>query len=72
MFGFRSGDAEGAVDRKKQYGRDAQNTWKFLTNSDLSSIKNAVQLIAMIKVRSCIPERQATRDVQAWMHGKQF
>ncbi|MET0529057.1 MAG: hypothetical protein ABW003_12090 [Microvirga sp.] len=51
---------------------DAQQRWRFLTNFDLSTIKNDVQLSSMVKDRSGIPEEQAKSDVQAWMRGKQF
>lgn len=72
MFGFQGGESAGVVERKKAYMKDAQKTWVFLTNYDLSTIKNAVQLATMIKIRSGISELQATRDVQGWMQGKQF
>jgi hypothetical protein len=43
-----------------------------MTNFDLSTIKNEVQLSSMVKERSGISEAQANSDVQAWMRGKQF
>ena len=72
MFGFRGGDASDTVARKKGYMQDAQQRWGFLTNFDLSTIKNDVQLSSMVKDRSGISEAQAKSDVQSWMRGKQF
>ena len=72
MFGFRGGESAETVARKKGYMRDAQQRWGFMTHFDLSTIKNEVQLSAMVKDRSGIPEAQARSDVQAWMQGKQF
>ena len=43
-----------------------------MTNFDLSTIKNEVQLSSMVKDRSGISEAQAKSDVHAWMRGKQF
>jgi hypothetical protein len=72
MFGFQGGESADTVARKKGYMRDAQQRWGFLTNFDLSTIKNDVQLSSMVKDRSGISEGQAKSDVQAWMRGKQF
>ena len=52
--------------------QDAQQRWGFMTNFDLSTIKNEIHLSSMVKDRSGIPEAQARSDVQAWMRGKQF
>jgi hypothetical protein len=52
--------------------QDAQQRWGFMTNFDLSTIKNEIQLSSMVKERSGISEAQAKSDVQAWMRGKQF
>ena len=60
------------VARKKGYMQDAQRRWSFMTNFDLSTIKNEVQLSSMVKERSGISEAQAKSDVQGWMRGKQF
>ena len=72
MFGYQGGESPETVARKKGYGRDAQKKWKFLTNFDLSTIKNRQQLQAMIHVRSGISDQQAERDVEAWMEGRNF
>jgi hypothetical protein len=72
MFGFQGGESADTVARKKGYMKDAQHRWGFLTNFDLSTIKNEIQLRTMVKDRSSIPEAQAKRDVQAWMQNKQF
>ena len=72
MFGFQGGESADTVARKKGYMTDAQKQWGFLTNFDLSTIKNEIQLRTMVKDRSSISEAQAQSDVQAWMQGKQF
>jgi hypothetical protein len=72
MFGFGGGEDVETVARKRGYMQDAQRRWGFLTNFDLSTIKNEVQLRTIVKDRWGIPEAQAKRDVQAWMNGKQF
>jgi hypothetical protein len=72
MFGFQGGESADTVARKKGYMKDAQKQWGFLTNFDLSTIKNEIQLRTMVKDRSSISEAQAQSDVQAWMQGKQF
>jgi len=72
MFGFRGGESVDGVARKKGYMEDAQQRWPYLTNFDLSTIKNEVQLTSIVKDRSGITEAQANSDVQAWLGGKQF
>ena len=72
MFGFQGGESADTVARKKGYMKDAQKQWGFLTNFDLSTIKNEIHLRTMVKDRSSISEAQAQRDVQEWMQGKQF
>jgi hypothetical protein len=72
MFGFRGGESADTVARKKGYMSDAQLRWPYLTNFDLSTIKNEVQLTSIVKDRSSVPQAQAKSDVQAWMGGKQF
>jgi hypothetical protein len=72
MFGFRGGESVETLARKKGYMKDAQSRWSFLTNFDLSTIKNELQLRTMVKDRLSISEAQAQRDVQAWMQDKQF
>ena len=72
MFGFRGGESVDTVARKKGYMKEAQRTWSFLTNFDLSTIKTESQLVSIVKDRSSLPEAQARKNVQAWMYGKQF
>jgi hypothetical protein len=72
MFGFQGGESAGTVARKRDYMQDAQQRWVFMTNFDLSTIKNEAQLGTMVKERSGISETQAKSDVQAWMRGKEF
>jgi hypothetical protein len=42
MFGFQGGESAGTVARKRGYMQDAQQRWGFMTNFDLSTIKNEV------------------------------
>lgn len=72
MFGFQGGESVETVLRKKDYRKDAQRRWSFLTHYDLSTIKNEAQLRAMVKGRTGITEAQAANDVAAWMKDKQF
>ncbi len=72
MFGFRGGESAETVARKKGYMREAQQRWSFLTNFDVSTIRNELQLASMVKDRSGITEAPAKSDVQAWMQGKYF
>lgn len=72
MFGYQGGESAETVARKKGYMKDAQREWRFLTNFDLTTIKNEEQLSSMVKIRSGIPSADARRDVLAWMQGKQF
>jgi hypothetical protein len=72
MFGFRGGESDHTVTRKKGYMRDAQQRWSCLTNYDLSTIKNEGQLSSMVKDRYSLSEADAKTDVAAWMQGKQF
>jgi hypothetical protein len=72
MFGFQGGENTDTVTRKKGYMKDAQHRWRFLTNFDLSTIKNEIHLCSMVKERSGVSEAQAEREVHEWMKGKQF
>ena len=72
MFGFQGGESADTVSRKTGYRRDAQRRWGFLTNFDLSSIRNEVQLCSMVRDRLGISEAQARSDVHVWMQNKQF
>ena len=63
MFGFQGGESAGTVARKRGYMQDAQQRWVFMTNFDLSTIKNEIQLSSMIKERSGIASRRfAAKD----------
>lgn len=72
MFGFSGGESVETVARKKGYMNDAQAQWRFLTNFDLTTIKNEEQLSSMVKIRRGVSAEEAFRDVHAWMNGKQF
>jgi hypothetical protein len=72
MFGFRGGETENVVVRKRRHMKDAQEKWPFLTNYDCSTITTADQLSSMIAVRASIAERQAKQDVSDWMRGRTF
>jgi hypothetical protein len=72
MFGFRGGESEEIVARKRAYMRDAQRRWPFITHFDASTIKNGMQLAALVGDRSGRPRAEAEADVGAWTAGKQF
>lgn len=72
MFGFKGSESAITVARKREYMRDAQEAWGFLTIYDLSTVTTAAELVSMIQARSGIPEAQATQQVQAWMQEKHF
>ena len=72
MFGFRGGESDETVARKKTYMRDAQKKWSYLTNFDLSTIKNEAQLTSMVRDRYGLSEAEAKSDVAGWARGKQF
>lgn len=72
MFGFQGGESADVVARKTGYMNDARQKWRFLTVFDCSTIKTEGQLCSMVQTRSSISEEQATRDVGAWMQGKNF
>lgn len=72
MFGFRGGETAETLARKKDYMRDAQQKWSCLTNFDLSTIKNEVQLRSIVRDRYSLSEAQAKSDVDAWTGGKRF
>ena len=71
MFGFQSGESTHAASRKKMRRREAQERWPFLTDFDLSGIRNENQLVAAIVSRTPIPEAQVRRHVQAWLQVNQ-
>jgi hypothetical protein len=68
MFGFESGESAHVASRKKMRRREAQERWPFLTDFDLSGIRDEDQLVAAIVSRSATPEAQVRRNVQAWLH----
>ena len=72
MFGFQGGESPETVARKRDYMRDAQQRWPFLTNFDASTIKNEQQLAALVGDRSGRKRSEAQADVEAWTKGKQF
>ena len=72
MFGFQGGETVETVARKKGYMRDAQQRWSYLTNFDLSTIKNEVQLRSIVRDRYSLSDAQAKSDVDEWMGGKRF
>lgn len=72
MFGFRGGETAETVVRKRGYMKDAQAHWPFITNFDASTIRNELQLIALVKDRSGRPRPEAEADVKAWSIGREF
>jgi hypothetical protein len=58
--------------QEEGYMKDAQERWSHLTNFDLSTNKNEVQLRSIVRDRYSLSEAQAKSDVEAWMSGKQF
>lgn len=72
MFGFRGGESDDTVARKKGYMKDAKEHWPFLTTFSLSNVKTEGQLVALVKTAKSLSLEDAKRQVQSWMHGKQF
>ena len=72
MFGFRGGENDETVTRKRGYMKDAQQRWPFMTNFDASTIKSQGQLVALVRDRSGAPRADVEVDVQAWVEGKTF
>lgn len=72
MFGFRGGETAETVTRKRGYMKDAQQHWPFMTHFDASTIRNALQLIALVKDRSACSRPEAEADVKAWLVGREF
>ena len=70
MFGFRGGEPQETVERKKGYRVAAREKWPFLTHFDLSTLKNPAQLSSMVKDRSGMSHAEADVAVQDWMQGK--
>jgi hypothetical protein len=72
VFGFQGGENPQTVARKRADMKDAQQRWPFLTNFDASTIKNELQLIAIVKDRTGRPRATAETDVRDWIAGKQL
>jgi hypothetical protein len=72
MFGFRGGESADTVARKKGYMEEAQQRWPYLTNFDLSTIKNEVQLRSIVRDRYALSEKEARDHVTEWARGKYF
>jgi hypothetical protein len=70
MFGFRGGESQEVVRRKRGYMAEAQVRWPFLTHFDASTIKNDRQLVTMVKERCSLSQEDAESDVRQWMEGK--
>jgi hypothetical protein len=70
MFGFRGGESQDVVRRKRGYMVEAQARWPFLTHFDASTIKNDRQLATMVKERCSLSQADADNDVRHWMEGK--
>jgi hypothetical protein len=51
---------------------DAQQRWPYLTNFDLSTIKNEVQLRSIMRDRYGLSEKDAKDRVSEWGQGKHF
>jgi len=66
MFGYRGGESPAILARKKAAMRSAQLRWPFLTNFDCSTIRNELQLRALVQTRMSVPEKVANIDVQKW------
>ena len=72
MFGFRGGESAETVARKKVYMKDAQQRWGCLTNFDLSTIKNEVQLRSIVRDRYSLSDTEAKNSVAEWVRRKDF
>lgn len=72
MFGFSGADSAETVARKRKYMIDAGRRWPFLTHFDASTIKNARQLVTMVKERCSHSQEDTEAEVREWMQGKAF
>jgi len=70
--GFTGGENAETVATKKVYKKDAQQRWGCLTNFDLSTIKNEVQLRSIVRDRYSLSETEAKNNLAEWVRGKQF
>lgn len=72
MFGFKGDEELAVVARKREYLKEAQARWPFLTHSDARTIRNEKQLPTMIKERCSLLPEKAEADVADWAKGKRF
>ena len=72
MFGFQGGESAEVVNLKRFYMKKAQERWPFITNFDASTIKNELQLAALVKDRTGRSQKAADADVREWIGDKQF
>jgi hypothetical protein len=70
MFGFRGGESQDVVRRKRGYMVEAQARWPFLTHFDASTIKNDRQLVTMVEERYSSSQADADNDVRQWLESK--
>jgi hypothetical protein len=70
MFGFRGGESQDVVRRKRGYIVEAQARWPFLTYFDASTIRNERQLVTMVKERCSLSQADAESDVRQWTEDK--
>ena len=70
MFGFRGGESAETVARKKAYMKDAQQRWGCLTNFDLSTIKNEVQLRSIGETATASPKPRRRTPLREWVRGR--
>jgi len=72
MFGFRGGEDLAVVARKREYLKEAQARWPFLTHFDATTIRNEKQLATMVKEQCSVASEKADADVAEWAKGKRF
>jgi hypothetical protein len=72
MFGFRGGEELAVIARKREYLKEAQVRWPFLTHFDATTIRNEKQLATMVKERCSLSPEEADADVAEWAKGKRF
>jgi hypothetical protein len=64
MFGFQGGEGADTVARKKGYIKDAQQKWRFLTNCDLSSIKDRGS--PLLNGQNALGNLRGTGETRRW------
>ena len=72
MFGFKGGEELAVVARKREYLKEAQARWPFLTHGDATKIRNRKQLVTMVRDRCLLSAERAQADVSDWAEGKRF